>query len=32
MSVDDVRTTADVSFDTLNDVIGYLEKARSVRQ
>ncbi len=32
MSVDDVRTTADVSFDTLDDVIGYLEKAHSVRQ
>ncbi len=32
MSVDDVRAVADLSFDTLDDVIGYLEKAHSVRQ
>ena len=32
MSVADVRALADLSFDTLDDVIGYLEKAHSVRQ
>lgn len=31
-SVEDVREIADVSFDTLDDVIGFLEKARSIRQ